>query len=98
MVTKIKAWEYQKGQWDPYGEISIYRLSVGKEEEPSERPATLVLHDGETHERVFTESEVRAMLLEISENQHSYQGDMDIVEMHDVEDVFAKYGITLDPA
>lgn len=63
MSKKIEGWEYQGGEWSTYNEISFYRHFVGKEEEPSEAPATLVVHDGDKHERVFTESEVKAMAL-----------------------------------
>lgn len=104
MATKIEGWEYQKGEWTMYNEISFYRHPVGKEEEPSERPATLVLHDGDKHERVFTESEALPDIESLLKWVHRVTVYMrecgeprpDAERM--VGFMATRYGITLDPA
>lgn len=101
MATKIEGWEYQNGEWSMYDEISFYRHFVGKEEEPSERPATLVLHDGK-HEPVFTASEVRAMLIELRKELEAncrWQNRVEVISASAMRQAFHRPDIlSIDPA
>ena len=65
--------------------------------------ATLVMHDQEEHERVFTESEVRAMLDEIHGLTQAYwdnagHGAPDMLSASEVAGIAERGGIVLDPA
>ena len=65
-----------------------------------EQAATLVMHGGKKHERVFTESEVRAMLRDLIGDQalcdvlNGRQSGM----IPDFAGIASKHGVSLDPA
>lgn len=59
-----------------------------------EQAATLVMHGGKKHERVFTESEVRAMLEDMRNDPLTDELQRSGV----IEPIAAKHGIALDPA
>ena len=68
-----------------------------------EQAATLVMHGGKKHERVFTESEVRAMLDEIHGLAQAYwdnagHGAPDMLSASEVAGIAERGGILLDPA
>ncbi len=58
MATKIEGYAYDS-EYDERGELTLYEDPLGKEEEPSEVHATIIIHDGPP-EKVYTESEVEA--------------------------------------
>lgn len=58
----------------------------------TDHPTTVVVHEGEKYERVFTESEVKALLLSIDAAIMQDRAQMAI--MHEAK----KRGIILDPA
>jgi hypothetical protein len=72
-------------------------------EHHSEQAATLVMHESSTHERVFTESEVKALAKRILEQAMVIPGDdshypFQAVETEDVVKAFAGAGVVIDPA
>lgn len=88
-TKKVKGYMLNRGGW----------IEFHQSPDPAELwvPCTMVLPE-RADDPVYTASEVRAMLKEISEKEYSYRESTDIVDMYDVETVFAKHGITLDPA
>lgn len=59
---------------------------------PPSRAATLVVHDGE-HESVFTESEVRAMVKEMTRDWR-----VTVRSIPAIKEIAFRNGIVLDPA
>jgi len=67
-----------------------------------EQAATLVMHESSTHERLFTESEVRAMLRDIRhelELNARWQNSVEVISASAVIQAFHRPGVlSLDPA
>lgn len=85
MATKTKVW---------VGDMSKSRFTVahvvyGEVQPMKSRAAVLVDFGGDHHERVFTESEVRAILMDLKEENIAISGLRTIAKRH---------GIILDPA
>lgn len=89
MATKIEgfaqAWNNGRNWWS-------VELDAGY---PVEQPCTLVVHDASL-ERVFTESEVRAMLKEVSTS--IYRGRIGESPQHTIKAIAERHGFVLDPA
>lgn len=70
--------------------------------------ATIVMHDQKEHERVFTESEVKAIMQKMNDGFEAemrtsvqFPGHLEVDEsvVHDkLDDACEAFGITLDPA
>jgi len=70
-----------------------------------EQAATLVMHGGKKHERVFTESEVRAMAADmiavaVSEANTVYPSEQHAEKgvIHAMRETIERHGVSLDPA
>lgn len=86
MAKKIEGWS-RDTDISPSGRIVVRLLG---ESDYQCRAVTVAVHDGK-HERVFTESEVRAMVREMVEGVAAG-------EELTLETIAAKHGVLLDPA
>jgi len=62
---------------------------------PADEGATLVLHYKGPVEKLYTESEVKAIMGEIT---HSTGSPLALIHVNEIREIFAQHGIVLDPA
>ena len=87
MDKKVKGYMINHGGWIEFDQAP--------DENGPWVPCTMVISD-KAHERVFGESEVRAMLQEISKG--IYRGKIGEGPQHTIATIAAKHGVVLDPA
>lgn len=86
MATKIEGYAYDS-EYDERGELTLYEDPLGKEEEPSEVHATIIIHDGPP-EKVYTESELEA---ERKSNRELVQAGVNIAKLHAMHPTHCAY-------
>lgn len=91
MADKNRVWMRQK-DFDDLDQDAGWCNVYSYEPAPPSREATLVVHEGKA-ERVFTESEVRAMLEDMRNDPLTDELQRSGV----IEPIAAKHGIALDP-
>ena len=104
MADKIEVWAHlhsHRGEW--FVDEKPHETKVAG----LQKASTLVVHDG-LHERVFTESEVRAVIQRMEEQaeanmrtsiQFPGHREVDEIVVHDlIDDACEALGIVLDPA
>lgn len=93
MAHKNRVWMRQRDV-DDLGQDAGWCNVYSYEPAPPSREATLVIQESDKHERVFTESEVRAILNTFM----NHLRDGCSVMSGDVRAVARYHGIVLDPA
>jgi hypothetical protein len=96
MAEKIEVWAHKhshRGEW--FVDEKPHETKIAG----TQKASTLVVH-GDRHERVFTESEVRSMVLDLIEDQarcdvhNGWQSGV----IPDFAGIATKHGVVLDPA
>lgn len=93
MAHKNRVWMRQRDV-DDLGQDAGWCNVYSYEPAPPSREATLVIQESDKAERVFTESEVRAMLEDMRNDPLTDELQRSGV----IEPIAAKHGIVLDPA